>query len=158
MKNYVIIGLVFLLLTIFSTQAKATFLPGMLVIQDINSNIIGYISVNGEVMDGDYNLIGYIRENGTIEGANSYSIGYFDSGKFQDKNFNPIGFFRGNRVENTGFYPVGYINNGRIEAIDYKTVGYFTGETGGKDWVIAAFCLYYTDMFSYDRIKKDKIK
>jgi len=157
-KNYLKIYLITVLLTIISSAAMADFLPGIITIQDKNSRIIGYITSNGEIMDGDYNMVGMIREDGRIEGSNSCSIGYFDGGKFHDENFNPIGFFRGNRVENSNFSPVGYIQEGRIETRDYQTAGYFTGDTGGKDWIIAAFCIYYTDMFRHSEINKHQIK
>jgi len=152
------IFLLFSLYVILASVAKADYIPGIITVQDTRDHIIGYITTNGEVMDENYNLIGYIRENGSIEGSNSASIGYFDGRNFQDDKFNIIGYFAGNRLANINFYTLGYIGDGRIEGQNYLTVGYFNGNTGGNDWVIAAFCLYYTDMFHHSKIQKEPLK
>lgn len=151
-KNRIIflIFLTLLFIIINLPQARADFLPQIITIQNAKYDIIGYINPDGSVMDYDYNFIGYIRQEGRVEGENLFSIGYYDGKSFQDQSFNTVGFFDGNRIENSNFCPIAYIGFGTIEGQDYSIIGYFMGDTGGQDWVIAAFCLYFTDILYID--------
>jgi hypothetical protein len=147
--KYFYFSCIILFIFILSNQARADYLPEILTIQDPNYNVIGYINTDGRVMDKNYKPIGYIRDEGRMEDLKLNSIGYFDGNNFQDENFNIIASFSQNRIQSLNFCPLGYIENGQIEGQDFKMMGYFIGNTQGKNWVIAAFCLYYTNIFNF---------
>jgi len=135
----------------FPAEAGANLLPQMITVQNSSFDIIGYINTDGSVMDYNFNLVGFIRAEGRIEGQNGFSIGYFDGHRFTDSNMYNVAYFDGGRIENSNFYPVAHVGFGTIEGQDYSIIGYFMGDTGGQDWIIAAFCIYYTDLFRSNR-------
>ena len=139
-----------------SFPAEAQLLPQMITVQNADFDIIGYINTDGSVMDANFNLAGFIRPEGRIEGANGMSIGYYDGHRFTDMNMYNMAYFDGSRVENSSFYTIGHVGFGTIEGQDFSIVGYFMGDTGGQEWVIAAFCLYYTNVFHYRPLEAEK--